>query len=387
MKICFCGGGNGTHVGSVLLAVDNHIVNIFTRKPSLWNTNLKLKLENKNDYYKSQFISANINKISDKPEDVIPGVQIIFISSPVSAYENIIENINPYISDNTIIGVLFGQGHIDLMMKKYIFDYEKRNITFFALQYIPWQAKTIEYGKIGYLVGEKKNLLLSVFPKKNEEIIKGYISKLFRMNVNTQHFLSNCLTTSNQILHPVRYYIVFKNCNKDTIINKENIPILYTDMDIESANYLSKVSHEILLIKNNISDIYKINLENVLSLEERIKLQYGDLVKDYTNIKTIFNTATMYTKSKFAMLEVSDNNFKININHRHFTDDIPYGLVVLKNISLSLKINTPYIDELIYWCQKLMGKEYLINNKLIGKDISETGIFNNYNIKNINDIM
>jgi len=379
-NICFVGGGNGTHVGSVLLAYKNYNINILTRKPEKWTKNMKLLLDDGTE------IEGMINKISSNPEDVIPKADIIFISSPVYVYEKIIQKVSSHLSDNTTIGTLFTQGHLDLIMEKNIPNYKKKNITFFGLQYIPWQAKTIEYGKIGHMVGRKKELFLSVKPIEKESITKNQISKLFDMNVHLQPFLANCLTTSNQILHPVRYYCIFNNCNSDSIIKKSDIPILYIDMDDKSAELLDLVVNDIMIIKNKLIAEFNLDLRHVLTLGERIKNQYGSLVKDYTSTKTIFNTATMYRKSKFAMIDIDNECSKININHRHFLDDIPFGLVILKSISLELNINTPVLDKLIYWTQKLMKKEYLVNNQLIGKDIRETGIFQNYN-KQFKDII
>lgn len=370
-RICFVGGGNGTHVGAPLLSYKGHKVNILTRNPDKWQTNMSLKFPNNN------IINTKINNISSNKK-ILHNSDIIFISSPVFAYEEIFLNINKYIKNNTIICPLFSQGHVNLMMKKYIEQYKQRNITLATLQYIPWQAKTIEYGKSGHLVGEKKELLLSIESNNSKESIKNDIEKIFNIETHIQPFIANCLTTSNQILHPVRYYNVFKNKTSKSIINKYHIPSLYMDMDYKSSIYLKNVSDEIMDIKQSLNNKYNLNLEHVLPLEERIKKQYGNQIGDYANIETIFKTASMYRKSKFAMINISPTLRKINTEHRHFIDDIPYGLIVLKNISNELDIKTPYIDELIYWNQKLMNKEYLINNKLSGKNINETGIYNNY---------
>ncbi len=53
-------------------------------------------------------------------------------------------------------------------------------------------------------------------------------------------------------------------------------------------------------------------------------------------------------------------------------DDIPHGLCVLKDIAEQLHQLTPWIDLLIVWHQNLMGKEYLVNGRLVGRDIGET---------------
>ena len=44
-----------------------------------------------------------------------------------------------------------------------------------------------------------------------------------------------------------------------------------------------------------------------------------------------FHTSSV--SGKFAMISISETECKININHRHFIDDLPHGLIILKNIS------------------------------------------------------
>jgi opine dehydrogenase len=61
-----------------------------------------------------------------------------------------------------------------------------------------------------------------------------------------------------------------------------------------------------------------------------------------------------------------------NPEHRVVQDDIPHGLCVLKDIAEHLRQRTPWIDLMIEWHQGLMGKEYLVNGRLRGKDIGET---------------
>ena len=51
------------------------------------------------------------------------------------------------------------------------------------------------------------------------------------------------------------------------------------------------------------------------------------------------------------------------------TEDVPYGLVVIRGIAEIVGVKTPDIDKVLTWCQEKMGKEYLVNSKLQGKDV------------------
>ena len=50
---------------------------------------------------------SKINKISSKPEDIIPRSDMVFVSSPVSAYSEIFSKIVPHLDSNTIIQLSF----------------------------------------------------------------------------------------------------------------------------------------------------------------------------------------------------------------------------------------------------------------------------------------
>jgi opine dehydrogenase len=77
----------------------------------------------------------------------------------------------------------------------------------------------------------------------------------------------------------------------------------------------------------------------------------------------------------------------VNVKARIFTEDIPFGLCVLKDLAEMLDVKTPYIDETIIWHQKLMGKEFIVNGKLNDKLISETGCPRRFGFKTFDQLM
>lgn len=54
------------------------------------------------------------------------------------------------------------------------------------------------------------------------------------------------------------------------------------------------------------------------------------------------------------------------------SEDVPYGLVVTRGIAELAGVETSKMDELLMFCQKMSGKEYLKDDKVCGKDIGET---------------
>ena len=148
-KVCLVGGTSTSHyLASILSEKANYQVNLLTRNPDKWSKNITTIDVNGN-------ILANglINKISNKPEDVIPECDFVIISVPSFAIEEVVKNIAIHISDNTVLGKLPGTGGFDWVVKKYV---NKKNLTIFGTQRLPLVVRKIDYGKKCLLYGQKK---------------------------------------------------------------------------------------------------------------------------------------------------------------------------------------------------------------------------------------
>ena len=60
-----------------------------------------------------------------------------------------------------------------------------------------------------------------------------------------------------------------------------------------------------------------------------------------------------------------------DLSSRYFIEDIEFGLCIIKSFAELCKIETPKLDEVIIWSQRLLKKEYLIDNQLKGRDSKE----------------
>ena len=72
-------------------------------------------------------------------------------------------------------------------------------------------------------------------------------------------------------------------------------------------------------------------------------------------MKTVFNTNQGYKTCKFPVIK-KGNGVVLNLKCRFFTEDIPYGLCILKDLARLFKVSTPMIDAMIEYHQKFMDK-------------------------------
>lgn len=103
------------------------------------------------------------------------------------------------------------------------------------------------------------------------------------------------------------------------------------------------------------------DLNQVIPIKDRILSMYDGQVSDSSSLKRIFNTNIGYSRVPFPMVPVDKSGEKVtlNLNARFFWEDIPFGLVILKDIGEIVGVKTPNIDRMIIFHQKFMPVKYI----------------------------
>ena len=57
-----------------------------------------------------------------------------------------------------------------------------------------------------------------------------------------------------------------------------------------------------------------------------------------------------------------------------------------KGLADIAQVETPKIDEIIMYCQKYMKKEYVVDGKLVGRDVGETTAPQRFGINTIDEL-
>merc|ERR1712216_52666 len=98
---------------------------------------------------------------------------------------------------------------------------------------------------------------------------------------------------------------------------------------------------------------------------------YLDQISDQTDMITCIRTNKAFAKHKLPYTKVEGGIVPV-IAHKFFETDLPFGLVTFKDIAMLCGVDTPLLDAIILWNQKLIQKEFLAaDGTLTGKDISE----------------
>lgn len=88
---------------------------------------------------------------------------------------------------------------------------------------------------------------------------------------------------------------------------------------------------------------------------------YDGQVSDTSSLKRVFNTNIGYSRVPFPMVPVDKTGEKVtlNLNARFFWEDVPFGLVILKDIGELVGVKTPNMDKMIIFHQKFMPVKYI----------------------------
>jgi len=372
--------GNSGHVCAALFEENTKgrvITQLLTTRPEVWkNRRPRVK------FPCGAVQEGLIHKISDDPAELIPQSDIVLWTGPVNTTKEIFENLRPFINpEKTAVGTIFAQGLVHLLAHR-IFGPQ---IRFFALRNIPWLCRTVTLGEEAEIVGAKTSIGVMGI-NIDEAWVKRDLEPLFVcqkigkwepvMDV-LPDFCPVVFNPANQIIHPARYWGLFRNWRGGPMAgDEEPSEWLYRGMDEVAGQVLAVLDEELQALKDAYySATGAEGCKAVVPLYDRLIDQYGSQIEDKSTLAKAVGTNKAYSMAKTPLIR-SKLGVMPHPTHRVVTDDIGWGLCALVSIAerlepVGIKTNTSMMRMLIEWHQKLMGKEYLYNGRLRGKDCAE----------------
>lgn len=367
-NICIIGGGN---IGTLLIgdigSRENVSLRLLTSRPDEWSN--EIEVYNINDEFK---YVGKVDIISDKPFDVIPNADIIILTVPSHVFPKIIINIEPFIKKGTLIGVMPGSGGAEFYCKRLI----EKGCILFGFERVHGIARIKEYGKSVYDLGKKNKLHIASIPTKEIRYICMKMEQIFKVRCKPlNNYLNVTLTPSNPILHTTRIYTLLYNYKKDTCYNE--VIKFYEDWNNDASKMLFLCDKELQDICRMIKGL---DLRAVKSLKEYYESEtIEEMTEKIRNIDAFKGIG-------LPMLEI-DKGYIPDFFSRYFLEDFPFGLCIIKGFSDIVGIDTPNIDKILRWFQKISKLEYYVNGKFEGKDLKNLPLPRNYGLNSIEDII
>ena len=397
MKLVVCGGGGGSHALAGIAACDPDIeVRVLTlfedEAERFTNEQQKHDFSVFYHHHGKEVKTAKPPKkfvITKKPEEVVPGCDVIVLVLPAFAHEKYIKAAFPFLEPGMIIAGLPGQPGFEFEVRS-ILKEKVKFCTLASFESLPWVCRVREFGKSVDLFGLKEKtkgaIQLAETPPKVDAHLTlqrcvGTPSKLETKG----HILGTTLMAVNAILHPSITYLKWKDWDGQPV---DEPPIFYSELSKESADFVYQVSLEsVAIAKKIMSERPGLDLSTAVSIYDYYCRVFPDEIEDKSSFYTLIHTMSPHKNLRHPMIKTDDGKYVPDKKSRYLLEDVPIGLVVLCGIAEIVGIAAPKMLEVLTWAQKQMGKEYLVDGKICGKDLGETRAPQRFGISNITQLL
>lgn len=333
-RICICGGGSLGHVIAGYLSAKKEVeVNILTQRPQLWKHELHISTP------EGSTLHGKLSIISDNPEEVLRGTDIVLLCLPGYAIKSELIKIKPYVNSHTFVGSVFSSTGFFFEAMELL----DKSTPLWGFQRVPFIARTEVYGESAHLLGYKNSHNIAIERCNDKNTFRTIVEELFDAPV---HLLNNyyeaSFTNSNPILHPSRLYTLFKDWN--TEIYYDHQFLFYEEWTNDASELLITLDNELfsILAKLPVAPDY---LMPILPYYES-----HDAESLTRKIRSISGFKDIVTPMIFT-----EQGWQPDLSSRYFQEDFIYGLRYIHQEAHRLRLEVPMIDKVFDWGMKIMA--------------------------------
>lgn len=375
LRVTVVGGGNSTPIFAALAKRAGYHVSILTRRPADWAKRVGFVNEDPGYINGATELYEEVDLVTSEAKDCIPGSFMIFLAGvPIHHNESILRGLAPYIdkTKKVFIGSICAYGGFNWVASRAL---GKGEYVLFGTQLIPWTCGTIKYGVTGVVFGAKRLLRVATESGRDEYGVKAHLGKILQMDFLTDtDFLACCMWPNNPSLHPPILIGLFEKWDGVTPYDPATLPtFIYKDLRTGSAIYLVDLDRELCALVKALAKHHpeNKNLQLDYSLKACIMENYKEQVLNTWDTVSCVSSNVAFGKHKIPYTTVPGGVVP-TLQHKFFETDLTHGLTTWKDMALMVGMETPVIDRIIRWNQRLNKKDYLSpSGKLDGKDIDE----------------
>ncbi|KAJ7325715.1 hypothetical protein OS493_029142 [Desmophyllum pertusum] len=395
IKLLICGSGNGAHafagIASSHPGTEVRVLSLYQDEAERWSKALEtadLEITCHRRDQEPSVIRSKPALITKNPEDAVRGVDIIAFVLPAFAHQVFLEALKPYIEPGVIIVGLPGASGLEFQVRGVLGD-KANTCTVMNFETLPWACRLGEFGRKCDVLGTKESISGAMqvgrdaAPKKDPvTTLQSLIGDHPRLKV-AGHLIGMTIMCP-KYLHPSIMFSQWEGWDGKPVSEP---PLFYTGLSELAAEILSSCSDEVLKLGRVVGEKSGVDTSQVTHLYDLIVKFYPQEISDTTSLRSVFRTNAAYQGLKHPMKETADHSFVPDFAHRYLTEDIPYGLVVIRGIAEIVQVDTPTIDKVLLWAQEKVGKEYLVGAKLQGKDVPSTRAPQRYGLTTLDAIL
>lgn len=328
MKITICGAGSLGHVCLGVLSSQTDVqVSLLSGHPQLWHKTITVTDEEERTFVGTPEL------ISSNPADVIPTADIVLFCLPGYLIEQTLRNIRPYLQPHTCVGSIVSSTGF------FFFAHEilPAETPLFGFQRVPFIARVGEYGSSARLLGYKSSLAVACENFSNAESFRVCVEQLFHTPTSLLgSFYEAALTNSNPILHTGRLFTMWGQWDGTPF---ERCSLFYKEWDVASAQCLIDMDREFMELLGHLP----IRKGSIPSLLEYYKQH------DAESLAKKLRSITAFQSILSPMKQLSDGKWIPDFESRYFTEDFPFGLRFIVDLSRKYHVAIPVIDKVYAW--------------------------------------
>jgi hypothetical protein len=374
VKLLICGGGNGAHVLAGLASsvpdVEARVLTLFADEAERWTKAMAeggfaIKIHEHGKLVRT--LTSKPALVTKDTAKAAEGVDVIIITVPAFAHAGYLEALKDHVREGVVLAGLPGQAGFEFAVRGTMGPVAQK-LTVVSFETLPWACRITKFGQEAEVLGFKEKILGSVSPGAKtdpREILQKVMTPkpvLFLQG----HIIGMTFMGVNAYIHPCIMYGEWKNWDGKPLEKK---PLFYHGVSQESAQLLHDVSREICELAKSICARHKdIDLSQVEHVHDWYKRCYPDDIEDKSSLYSCLRTNKAYNGLCHPVTTDAQGRFSADFKYRYLTEDIPFGLVVIKGIAEIAGMSTPAINQVLEWAQGRMGKEYIKGGKLVGPD-------------------
>jgi hypothetical protein len=387
MQVTICGGGNAAHTLAALISArQDHRVNIYTPlsdEVQRWRQGIEAG-GGITVISQDGVLVGRPHRVSDDPSTVLPGSRLVLLALPAFAHEIILRDIAPHLDDGAWVGALPARGGFD-WDARHVFGSGERSVIVFGLQTLPWACRIREYGREVAILGTKSAVDLAAWPPNHAAKVAALLSDLLGVPIcPISGFLSLTLAGTGQLVHPGVMYGLFRDWDGRPY---EDAPLFYHSIDAMTAHILQQLSDEVQSLRTRLEERFpNLDLSAVLPLYDWLRRAYADNIGDCSSLVNCFISNSGYAGLR-APMRPTNGGLVPDFQARYLSEDVPYGLVVIRGIAELADLPTPNIDQAIAWAQELLEKEYLVDGELRGRSVAASHAPQRYGFRSLDELL
>lgn len=329
-KITICGGGSLGHViAGWLSAKGKAEVNMLTNRPEMWSHSIDI------DTPSGEVLKGNLAKISDMPDKVIPGVDIVLLCLPGFAIREQLVRLKGSLDEGTFVGSVFSSTGFFFEAMEIL----EKGQPLWGFQRVPFIARTANYGHSAHLMGFKSGLNIAVEHSNEKDSFRTLMEDWFEVPIKLlNNWYEASLTNSNPLLHTSRLYTMFAEGQIYPRMIK-----FYEEWTEEAADLLIQMDKEFFILLDKLP-VTKNYIPRILDYYE--SHDTSSLAAKLRSLQGL--------KGIMSPIKKTEIGWVADLSSRYFTEDFPYGLKYVYELVHKYNTEAPNINKVYQWGIKMI---------------------------------